>query len=713
MTESESPRGGAERQASDADEDRTRLISPEEALKRPREGSARPGPLPDQQPAAEAEQHSSAPTEIAPSAADAAPAAPSHATPAQATPAPAAPTGGAQTELAAGTVINNNYRIQTALKSGGMGEVYRGVEVGTEDPVAIKAIRPDLIRDAQASDMFRREARTLRLLHDDAIVRYYNYVHDRDLDRYFLVMEFIDGIPLSDHIRQYGALPVDAGRTLLTRLAKGLAKAHAKGVVHRDLSPDNVMLASGIISEARLIDFGIAKSQTIAEGTIAGQFAGKFKYVAPEQLGHFGGEMGPAVDIYGLALLMAAALRGKPLDMGGSIVEAVEARRSIPDLSQVPAEFRPLLSHMLEPDPKQRPGTMRDVLHLLDNPAALPVHYYQDGFAPHEVTQGNRGSASPLSLPPQPSLANLQVPNTARPAHIPSFPPAQASAPPPQPVRETRGSGGLLWGLLACLALAGGGGWYGWQAGWIPGGAGADLAAQTGPDASPPEGELPAINTDTREGYLAMFDTGPCSLSTRLSAGRNAGRIETYAASDGGFEGLPVAYEERFGARPSLLHRVVSPDQCAAVDFARSLQGRWPDPVSMSLSADQAASGDALQARLRSQPGQSLWTVLITPTGGVYNLTQRLKGGSNGAYTLDFGLTLSSGAEAAPQLVLAVASDTPLARAAILRDGAQAAKVLPDILQEIRDKSTAASAALAYVLLSPAETGQDGDEAEN
>ena len=189
-----------------------------------------------------------------------------------AAPVSAAGTGG----LPPGTVINNNYRVQTAIKSGGMGEVYRGIEIGTEDPVAIKAIRPDLIADAQAGEMFKREARTLRLLTDDAIVRYYNYVHDPALDRYFLVMEFISGVPLSDHMRQNGGLSPEAGKILLARLAKGLAKAHGKGVVHRDLSPDNVMLSDGLVSEARLIDFGIAKAQTLSEGTLAGQFAGKF-----------------------------------------------------------------------------------------------------------------------------------------------------------------------------------------------------------------------------------------------------------------------------------------------------------------------------------------------------------------------------------------------------------------------------------------------------
>ncbi|MBL3562224.1 hypothetical protein JMM65_15935, partial [Rhodovulum sulfidophilum] len=91
--------------------------------------------------------------------------------------------------LSAGTVINNNYRIAGVLSSGGMGAVYHGVEIGTGDPVAIKAILPDLAADPRAGALFRSEARMLRQLADDAIVRYYNYVHDHALERYFLVME--------------------------------------------------------------------------------------------------------------------------------------------------------------------------------------------------------------------------------------------------------------------------------------------------------------------------------------------------------------------------------------------------------------------------------------------------------------------------------------------------------------------------------------------
>src|SRR5690606_14325178 len=123
-----------------------------------------------------------------------------------------------------------------------------------------------------------------------------------------------------------------------------------------------------------LIDFGIARSTELGDG-LAGRFAGKFKYIAPEQLGHWGGEIGPRADVYGLALLIAAAARGKPLEMGDSVVSASAARQAIPDLTGVSHRLFPLLQHMLEPDPQRRPRDMAEVLRIMDDPVLLPAQY--------------------------------------------------------------------------------------------------------------------------------------------------------------------------------------------------------------------------------------------------------------------------------------------------------------------------------------------------
>lgn len=622
-----------------------------------------------------------------------------------------------------GTTINNNYEITQVLKAGGMGEVYRGREIGTGDPVAIKAILPELAEDEKAGQLFKREARTLRTLSDEAIVRYYNYLHDRDLDRYFLVMEFVEGVPLSDYIASHGAISVTSGLLLLKRLAKGLSNAHAQDVIHRDLSPDNVMLPDGVVEKARLIDFGIAKSNVMTEQTMHGQFAGKFKYVAPEQLGHYEGRITERTDIYGLALLLCAAVIGKPLDMGSSIFEAVQTRQTIPDLSAVPAELRPILSHMLEPNPQDRPASMSEVIHLLEDPKALPPKYLagMTTLPPALERTGTgalppitgRGPMIPVSPPP-----GLQIPGTI---------PAAVAAPgtttlsprggitqtgplPPEPEAPRRGGGLLIGGMVLAFALIlGGAGYYAWTNNLlpIPGPGPNDTAAkETDTPAATRTAGIPDPVTSTREGFLAALDTGPCTFLSRVASGPNAGVLEGYSADGSSFAGVPTAYEEKFGARPSVLPRQIAQAQCAALDFTRGLQGRGIAAVETTLTSDALDSGGSIGGQIRATGGQSVWTALIAPDGAVYNLTGRLSDAVGGVRSLTFGLQLPPGAPEAAQLVLTVASDGPLPRAAIAKDGVAASDLLPKLLQDIAETGGKATAALSYVMLKPAAAAE-------
>ncbi|MGH1369546.1 MAG: serine/threonine-protein kinase [Maritimibacter sp.] len=620
-----------------------------------------------------------------------------------------AASGGAQA-VTVGSIINNNYEITDVLKSGGMGEVYRGREIGTGDPVAIKAILPELAEDEKAGLLFKREARTLRQLADEAIVRYYNYVHDRDLDRYFLVMEFIEGVPLSDHIETHGAIPAAAAQTLLKRLAKGLGKAHEQDVVHRDLSPDNVMLPGGLVGEARLIDFGIAKSNVVTEGTMHGQFAGKFKYVAPEQLGHYDGIIGPGTDVYGLALLIAAAVIGKPLDMGSSIVEAVQSRQTIPDLSAVPQVLRPILAHMLEPNPADRPLTMDDLRRLLENPHLIPAKYLDGAPPPPPMDVTGRGSMPPIPMPPRPT-PGLQMPthggvNTTTTGFGATTTTGPTALKPLDEKAERSGGGKLLFGLVAMFVLGlGGAGFYGWNNGLI--GSGPTQNTTATPQNTQASTGLPDPIPTSRDGFLALLDTGACSFAARVPAGPNTGMIEGFSDSGNAFAGLPVAYEEKFGARPEVLARQITAQQCAALDFARALQGRGGAPVSMVLPVDELESGQTITAQINTGGAGSVWTVLISPLGAVYNLTDRLSEPVGGARSLGFGLNLAQGAEAAPQLLMTLTSNSPLARAAAAASGADAAILLPQVLDEITSRGGGSSVALSYVLLTPPEPDPD------
>ncbi len=260
---------------------------------------------------------------------------------------------GADTNV--GTQLSGIYELDERIASGGMGEVYRGHNIQTGDHVAIKIVLPEFARDQTILSLFRKEASILNHLSHDAIVRYHVFTIDPGIGRPYLAMEFVNGESLFDVMRR-GAMSTQDVHKLCHRLASGLSAVHEAGAVHRDLSPDNIILPGGSVARAKIIDFGIARSATIGgETLIGGKFAGKYNYVSPEQLGLYGGEVSEQSDIYSLGLVLAAALRGKPLEMSGSQLEIVEKRRTVPDLSDIDDDFRPIVEAMLQPDPRDRP----------------------------------------------------------------------------------------------------------------------------------------------------------------------------------------------------------------------------------------------------------------------------------------------------------------------------------------------------------------------
>lgn len=268
-------------------------------------------------------------------------------------------------QIAVGARLNNIYVVRRLLARGGMGEVYEGVNSLTEERVAIKVILPHLANNPSVQAMFRKEARTLTELSHSALVQYRVLAEEPALGVLYIVTEFIDGVSLAD---QFGlATPTEGELIALTRrLAEGLRVAHGLQKIHRDLSPDNILLPGGRLSEAKIIDFGIAKDLQASTGTVVGDgFAGKLSYVAPEQFGDYGREIGPWTDVYSLGLVLLGLQAGRSVDMGATLVDAIEKRRKGVDLSALPERLRPLFGRMLAPDPAHRFRSMDEVLDAL------------------------------------------------------------------------------------------------------------------------------------------------------------------------------------------------------------------------------------------------------------------------------------------------------------------------------------------------------------
>lgn len=277
--------------------------------------------------------------------------------------APSAPTAPSEDgpSLAPGTVVLHTYRITRLIGRGGMGEIYQAEHCDQRTLHAIKIIRPDLAGDESIVSLFLREAGALRKIRHAAIVSYDGLFRDAT-GRLHLVMEYVDGPSLRDRLRQGPLAPQEIAQ-LRDRLAAGLAEAHDKGIYHRDLSPDNVILEHGLLERAKLIDFGIARFADPSMRTLVGsRFAGKLSWASPEQIGLFGAQVDGRSDIYSLGLVLAAAARGRPLEMGKTMMATVEARKTTPELDGVPPGLVTQITRMLAPDPRDRPQSMRSLV---------------------------------------------------------------------------------------------------------------------------------------------------------------------------------------------------------------------------------------------------------------------------------------------------------------------------------------------------------------
>ena len=565
--------------------------------------------------------------------------------------------------LEPGTVINNMYRVEERLDQGGMGRVFRGVEIGTGESVAIKVILPEMAEDIRVAQMFRREARTLRQLHHDAIVRYFAYVPpDAQLNLHALVMGFIEGNKLSDKLKNDGPLNEEDVCALFTRLADGLERAHKIGVVHRDLSPDNVMLPDNDINKAVIIDFGISRSSKVKDVTIGNEFAGKLKYVSPEQLGAYGGEAEGTSDIYSLGLLMIACLTGKAVPMGDSIVEAVQKRQTVPDLNGLPVAFQALLYNMLQPDPAQRLANMGQVIDGLKAISGDEPTQNTDGL--YQLTMG----ATTRTVP------GLQAAPSGRTETFVTNVPAAGSdsAAVVEPVVEKSGGGfGLVAAFVLIAGVAGGGAWYYFN-----------TASQAGDGLSDEVSEGLARVPGSRETYLAEAVPEGCTYAARRGQGPNTGLIEGFANDATTLQGIASGWAAQFGTQPEVLERDVAAAQCAALEFARTFQGTRGNAIEMALDQNSVTRAEGVVGTIHGSAGRENWLALVAPNGRVCSLMSQLEDPIGDQRQFSFRLP---SAQPGTYLLIATASEDALVRAAAMQDGTAATDILPLMTRELAD----------------------------
>ncbi len=449
-----------------------------------------------------------------------------------------------------GTQLSGIYELDERIASGGMGEVWRGHNIQTGDHVAIKIVLPEFARDQTILSLFRKEASILNHLSHDAVVRYHVFTIDAGIARPYLAMEFVDGPSLYDIMRR-GPMPVEDVRRLCHRLTSGLAAVHAAGAVHRDLSPDNVILPNGRVDHAKIIDFGIARSANVGgETLIGGKFAGKYNYVSPEQVGLFGGEVSEQSDIYSLGLVLAAALRGKPFDMSGSQVEVVEKRRVVPDLSEIDDAMQPILEAMMQPDPQDRPASMAEIARLTREEA--PPEYDEPTSNRPTTLRDRALGGSSGSIPPQPGSAPPRGSTPPKPpSFVPHQPPAHLSQPRatpgqvaalPMQAKPSHRGAGLAAAAVVALAVIGGGGAY--VAGLF------GPSAPTPPTEQPKATETPVALQPDSDKPAKTEETARNAVTTPPAEQQPSGDTPSQAATPVGEPAKGTATSEPVGEQP-------------------------------------------------------------------------------------------------------------------------------------------------------------------
>lgn len=203
-----------------------------------------------------------------------------------------------------GSVVGN-YKIVDKIGEGGMGAVFKGVDLMLEREVAVKMLRPELARQPNVVERFRTEAVTLAKLNHPNVATLHSFF--RQGDDFFMVMEFVRGETLDYVIRQQGAMPCDRAVSLFCMALEGIDHAHKMGIVHRDIKPANMMLTDA--GSIKVMDFGIARVLGTDRLTKAGHLIGTVEYMSPEQVR--GEETDARSDIYSLGILLYEMLTGR------------------------------------------------------------------------------------------------------------------------------------------------------------------------------------------------------------------------------------------------------------------------------------------------------------------------------------------------------------------------------------------------------------------
>jgi serine/threonine-protein kinase len=335
------------------------------------------------------------------------------------------------------------YRLESRIATGGMGEVWRGTDTVLGRQVAIKLLKHEYADDESFRSRFETEARHAGALHHPGIAAVFDFGEGTVADgsgaaRPFLVMELVDGQPLSALLRSDEPMDPDVARDLLAQAADAIGAAHAAGIIHRDVKPANLLVTPA--REVKITDFGIARAAEGMALTQTGQVMGTPQYISPEQAR--GTTATPASDVYALGVVAFECLAGRR-----------------PFIADTPVATA--LAHLREPVPPLPPEVPADLAAVVRKAMSKePGDRYPDGAA-FAAALRDPATAATAIVPP-PDTGSTQVLGAAAAGAVAGAAAGSAGAsgvtPAPEPTTPADGkrSGrrrGALWLLLGALVV--------------------------------------------------------------------------------------------------------------------------------------------------------------------------------------------------------------------------------------------------------------------
>ena len=391
-----------------------------------------------------------------------------------------------------GRVLDGKYEIIAPIGSGGMGAVYSARRVHIGDEVAIKVLHARLTNDEKLVERFRREARAAAQLHHPNVVTIHDYGEARGPGGFaYIVMELVRGESLRDTLRREGRLDPARAVALMRDVCAGVGAAHRRGIVHRDIKPDNIIVTPADedrpAESVKVVDFGIAKLRDLAaEGstlTEAGMMVGTLFYMSPEQCK--GEPLDARADVYSLGAMLHEMLSGAPPFTASNITSLIfkhvgEPPPPLPEDLPITPALRAAVLRALSKEPDARPRDAsefaREIQAALSTPAAQGADaaaatdarpsaepFFPATTHPVPVTPSSppRPSQGPSGRTPPPSeqeeVTVVHGPATPQPRPLPAPPPTPHAqrrphahpAPPPPHVAPPRPSRkGYVFGLL-------------------------------------------------------------------------------------------------------------------------------------------------------------------------------------------------------------------------------------------------------------------------